>query len=261
MTGRLPDATLAHIRRHAIKSAGGESLGRVELSVGRALPGDRIFGVLHAASDQRADADARLDRWLPKAAFLRGVAGPSLQAVTGGVDAEGWLDLSHPDLGAARFDPDAADTPTALAAWLSPLWPAGKPAPTRLVRAVEGAQLTDSKAAYVSVLSLGSLAALEQAAGRPLGIHRWRANFWVDGWPARAEETMTGAVLEIGPARLRVVEPIGRCDATSVDTDTGHVDGNMPGFLQQCFGHQNFGVYAEVIRPGVVSVGDQVVGV
>lgn len=256
--GQASGARLAHIHRYPVKSASGEALHRTELTVGCCLPGDRIMAVLHELSDRRADADGQLDRWLPKSAFLRGVAGPSLQAIKGGLAEDGTLALSHPELGEYRLDPEKSGAARDFAQWLAPLWPAEKSPATRLARAADGAALTDADAPFISILSLASLSALEDAAGRELGRDRWRANLWIEGWEPRAEEKMNGAVLDIGAARLRVVEPIGRCAATSVDTATGRRDGDMPAFLEKTFGHQNFGIYAEVIRNGEIAAGDVV---
>ena len=64
--------------------------------------------------------------------------------------------------------------------------------------------------------------------------------------------------LRIGPALVRVRERIGRCAATSVDTETGEIDIDMPAALQAQFDHQDFGVYVEVLEGGEIAVGDRV---
>ena len=79
-------ARLAHIFRHPVKSVGGEALDEVRLNEGQPLPGDRRFAVLHEAAIQHLDGD-ELRRWLPKSAFLRGVASAPLQAISGGWSA------------------------------------------------------------------------------------------------------------------------------------------------------------------------------
>ena len=109
-------ARLAHIFRHPVKSVGGEALDEVRLTEGQPLPGDRRFAVLHEAAIQHLDGD-ELRRWLPKSAFLRGVASAPLQAISGGWDGE-HLVLSHPDLPPLRFDPTRDQA--ALLDWLAP---------------------------------------------------------------------------------------------------------------------------------------------
>ena len=249
-------ASLAHIRRHPIKSAGGEGLDAVTLAPARRLPGDRAYAVLTEAGERLAsvteDAAGQPNRWLPKSCFLRGVVAPGLQAVTGG--GEGRLRLSHPDLPDLEFDPETEGA--RLIAWLSPLWPDGRGAPTRLVH---GPGIwTDQKWPWVSILSLASLAQLESDLGMTLGLHRWRGNLWVDGWDAFAERDMIGRIIRIGDVELRVTEPIGRCNATDANTDTGQVEIDMPKALDRLYGAQNFGVFAEVVSGGPIAIGDPV---
>lgn len=246
-------ARLARIGRFPVKAIGGEALQRVTLTAGECLPGDRAYGVLHAEALRFAEGGA-LPGWLPKAAFLRGSAAAALQAVRGGWTQDGRLRLTHPERGPIEVDPDADDA--ALLDWLAPLWPQAKAPPARLVSAPQ--PLTDSRQPFISLLSLSSLADLEARLGRPLGTDRWRANLWVEGWEPYAESHMRLMTLCIGPATLRVRERIERCEATSADTATGRLDGDMPAALDALFDHRNFGIYLEVLEGGEIAVGDPV---
>ena len=53
-------------------------------------------------------------------------------------------------------------------------------------------------------------------------------------------------------------ERITRCKATTVNPETGRIDADTLGALEAGWGHQDFGVYAEVISGGPVAVGDAV---
>ncbi|AXC51120.1 MOSC domain-containing protein [Paracoccus suum] len=251
----MPAARLERIARYPVKSIGGQTLDRVTLTAGQALPGDRRFGVLHADAANHLDGEV-LTKWLPKSAFLRGAASPELQAIRGGWGPDGRLHLTHPDLPPLVFDPDGDEAP--LLAWVAPLWAStGKAPPVRLVSGP--LPLTDTKKPWLSLLSLDSLDDLEAGLGRPLGVDRWRANLWVRGWPAQAERDLRLHQIQIGPVRLKVVERIGRCPATSADTTTGRLDGDMPAALEAEFGHQDFGIYLEVQAGGEIALGDSVV--
>ncbi|MBK4214933.1 MOSC domain-containing protein [Paracoccus caeni] len=249
-------ARLAHIRRHPIKSIGGEGLDSVALSPARRMPGDREWAVVTEAGERNAKASesgGEPDRWLPKSCFIRGVSSAPVQAISGG-----WQDdriiLSQPSQDDLTIDPqhDGAR----LVDWLRPLWPADAPAPTRLVR---GAAIwTDSKWPWVSILSLDSLRDLESRAGMTLGIHRWRGNLWIEGWTPFAELDMIGQVIRIGAVELRVTERIGRCQATSADTETGQRDIDMVETLERLYGHTDFGIFAEVVTGGEIATGDEV---
>ena len=249
-------AHLALIRRHPIKSVGGEGLEQVTLQPGSRLPGDREWAILTEAGERHALASqtqGQPDRWLPKSCFLRGVAAHALQAVTGGWQGD-RLVLEHPTRGRITLDP--AHDGARLIDWLRPLWPADAPRPTRLVR---GAGIwTDQRGPLVSVLSLSSLADLEARTGASLGTHRWRGNLWIAGWPAWAEREMIGHEIRIGAATLRIAEPVGRCDATSADTTTGLRDRDMLATLSGLYGHTDFGVFAEVVTGGTIRLQDQV---
>ena len=243
-------ATLAHIRRHPIKSVGGEELASIALSPGRRLPGDREWAVLTESGERHATGP---QRWLPKSCFLRGAASLPLQAVTGG-----WCDdrivLNHPDRAELSLDPQHDGD--LLLNWLRPLWPADAPAPTRLLH---GAAIwTDQKWPWLSILSLGSLRDLEQRSGQQLGIHRWRGNLWIDGWEAFAERDLVGHTFQIGPVELRVTEQISRCEAPGANTDSGQRDIDMLATLKQHYGDTSFGIFAEVVTAGTITIGDKV---
>lgn len=247
---------LALIRRHPIKSVGGEGLDEVTLQAACRLPGDREWAVLTEAGERHALAhqtDGQPDRWLPKSCFLRGVVSADLQAVTGGW-SEGRLTLSHPRHGSLTLDP--ATEGARLIDWLRPLWPESAPPPSRLVR---GAAIwTDQTWPWLSILSLASLRDLESRTGQPLGIHRWRGNLWIEGWAPFAERDLIGQVIRIGAVELRVTDHVGRCDATSADTATGRRDIDMVATLARLYGHTDFGIFAEVVTGGPLRLQDQV---
>lgn len=249
-------ATLAHIRRHPVKSVGGEGLERVTLAPARRLPGDREWAVLTEAGERNAQASqtgGEPDRWLPKSCFVRGVQSPRIHAISGGW-SDGRLVLRQPTRADLVIDPETQGD--RLVDWLRPLWPADAPAPTRLVR---GAAIwTDQKWPWISLLSLASLADLEARAGRSLGIHRWRGNLWVDGWTPWAERELIGQIIRIGAVELRVTGHVGRCDATSANTDTGERDIDMLATLDRLYGHTDFGIFAEVVTGGGIALGDEV---
>lgn len=249
-------ARLALIRRHPIKSVGGEGLDGVTLQAARRLPGDRSYAVLTENGERHAlasQSEGQPDRWLPKSCFLRGAVCPDLQAVTGGWDGD-RLTLSHPRQTSITIDPETDSD--ALVAWLRPLWPADAPQPTRLVR---GAAIwTDQKWPWISILSLDSLADMSARTGLDLGTHRWRGNLWVEGWAPFHERSLIGQIIQIGEAELRITDHIGRCTATNADTATGRVDLDMIEALQRHYGHTDFGVFAEVVTGGAIRLQDRI---
>jgi hypothetical protein len=94
--------------------------------------------------------------------------------------------------------------------------------------------------------------------GQPVHPLRFRANLYVEGWPAWHECDLVDQTLAIGDARLKVIKRITRCAAVNVDPDTGARDLAIPQALMQRLGHNECGIYAEVIAGGDVSVGDMI---
>ena len=87
-------------------------------------------------------------------------------------------------------------------------------------------------------------------------MERFRGNLWLEGLAPFAEFDLVGREIRVGGAVLRVREPITRCKATTVDPATGVRDADTLGALEAGWGHQDFGVYAEVVEGGRVAVGD-----
>ncbi len=110
----------------------------------------------------------------------------------------------------------------------------------------------------VSIINLGSVAAIENLVGLPVHPLRFRANLYVSGWPAWHEFELLGQTLEIGDARLKVVKRIVRCAAVNVDPVTAARDLDIPPTLMRRLGHADCGIYAEVIVGGTIGVGDAI---
>jgi hypothetical protein len=245
-------ARLAHILRHPIKAVGVEEIARAELVAGHALALDRQWAVAHAAAKFQGQPDA----WQPKMNFLRGVAGPELMAVTAVCDGA-QVTLRHPRAQTICLDLASAADRARLIAWLAPLWPAGRPAPSHVVE-VPGQALADWPDPFVSLLSLSSLAALSQHAGQALHPRRFRGNLWVEGWVPLQERALIGQRIRVGAATLEIVQPITRCRATGVNPDTGAEDCDTLAALESLWGHKDFGVYARVVHGGEIVRGDAV---
>ena len=72
---------------------------------------------------------------------------------------------------------------------------------------------------------------------------------------------MVGRQIAIGAsARAKIVKRIVRCAATNVDPATGVRDLTIPDTLMSAFGHMDCGVYAEVLAPGEIAIGDVLSG-
>jgi hypothetical protein len=122
-----------------------------------------------------------------------------------------------------------------------------------------GHSFSDVARKVVSIINLASVAELAGVIGASVDPLRFRANLYVEGWPAWREFEFLDHELAIGGSvRLKVVKRIVRCAATNVDPATGARDLTIPATLMQQYGHADCGIYAEVVAGGPIAVGDRI---
>jgi uncharacterized protein YcbX len=85
----------------------------------------------------------------------------------------------------------------------------------------------------------------------------------LEGAEAHEEDTWIGSRIKIGSAILAVTKPVGRCAITTQDPDTGVRDLDTLRTLITYRGlrddrYADFGVIAEVEKPGRIRLGDAV---
>jgi uncharacterized protein YcbX len=244
-------ARVSHLWRHPIKGCGVEAVARTDLVAGATMPWDRVWAVAHDAAKVRPGEDG----WAACVNFARGARTAELMAIRAVTDeAAGRVTLSHPRRPEITVDPDDAGDAARLVAWLTPLCDPARARPAFVVRAERG--MTDSAFPSIAVLNRASLDALGGPLGAPLAMERFRGNVWLDGLEPWAEFDLVGRELAVGDATVVVRERITRCKATSVNPETGRVDADTLRALEAGWGHQDFGVYAEVLAGGAVAVGD-----
>jgi len=138
--------------------------------------------------------------------------------------------------------------------------------PVRLVRADDPGAGHDEHP--VTLLGEESVAELARRSGAgPVDGRRFRMLIGFSGQPAHAEDRWRGQTLEVGEALLRVGGPVPRCAATTRDPDRGARDLPAVRMIRSYRGVQanefgrgvNFGVYADVLREGMVRVGDPLI--
>jgi uncharacterized protein len=115
----------------------------------------------------------------------------------------------------------------------------------------------------VTLVTSASLALLGERLGRPAAGARFRATLQVDtrDLPAHVEDDWVGRVLDVGPARLRVLGVVPRCAVIDLDPESGVRDAALMQVLagyRRGVGEVTFGVDAEVVSAGRVATGDRV---
>ncbi len=242
---------VATLSRYPIKSHGREHIDAVTLIAGQTMPWDRVWAVTHEASK----FDTAAPGWAHCRNFMIGSRTPGLAGIWARLDeATRHITLRHADLEQITFCPDDSVDVARFLAWVAPLCPENRSGPTGIVSA-PGRGMTDSPIASVSIMNIASHAAVADALGTPIELERWRGNIFLDGAPAWAEHDWLGREIRIGDATLRVRDRIKRCSVTNTNPITGLRDTATLDALNSHFGHQDFGVYAEVVTTGAVTIG------
>ena len=244
--------SVAALWRHPIKSHGRETLDQVTLIPGQTMPWDRVWAVTHEATKFDADAPA----WVSCANFMLGTGTPGLAGIWAMLDdATGKITLRHDALGEICFHPDDPSDAATFIEWVRPLCPPDKRQPIALAK-VPARGMTDTDYPSISIMTRASHDAVANKLGHPLEVERWRGNIWLDGTAAWEEMTWIGKDVQIGEAVLQIVEPIERCKHTMANPRTGERDVDTLSALRDGWNHQDFGVYAKVIKGGKVARND-----
>ncbi len=264
-------ATIAELTYYPIKGCSGVSVSAAELTPA-GLAHDRSFMVTGA------DGVFRSQRRDPLLAVVRPEISPDGARMT----------LRAPGVEALALDVDASSAPRdvemfktpyrgidqgdAVAGWLSEVLGV----PSRLVRVPEDhGRVTDgltpgtsgyADSCALHVVSRASLdllhARLVEQGAAVLPMDRFRPNVVVDGWDEPHTEDRVRHV-RVGEAELGYAKLAVRCAVTTVEQSSGARTGPEPlrtlaGYRRAAGGGVVFGAKFAVLRPGKLSVGDEV---
>lgn len=246
-------ATVASIWRYPVKGFTPERLPAVRLAPDGGFPHDRVYAVENGPSG----FDPAHPAFVPKQKFTVLASTPRVAVARTRYD-EATRTLRAEAPGLPAIDACLADPAgkQALADWIARL--IGEDSVRGPLKVVEGPghRFTDNPLGQVSIVNLASVRDLGRAMGRQVDPLRFRANLYVEGWPAWAENDWIGRALEIGGITASVFKPIVRCLATHVDPVTAEVDLDISRALFDNYGHLFCGVYVHVRSEGEVRPGD-----
>lgn len=265
-------ARIVELNYYPVKGCTGTSVGDAALTQA-GLAHDRSFMVIGE------DGVFSSQRRVPRMALIRPEISAGGERLT--LRAPG-VDVIHTDvdLTPARRDVELHGQPyqgidqgDAVARWLLEVLGA----PSRLVRVPPEHDRvtrghTSGTTAYADsqpllITSLTSLDLLNkriaQRGGEPLPMNRFRPNIVVGGWEEPHLEDRARRI-SVGDAELGYAKLAGRCVVTTVDQQTGTKVGPEPlrtliGYRRAAEGGVAFGVKFSVVRPGKLSVGDEVI--
>jgi uncharacterized protein YcbX len=247
-------AKIQSIYRYPVKGLSPESLDGVRLEVGQTLPADRMYAIENGPS--RFDPAAPV--YLAKAYFLMLMKNERLATLDTLYDEDTHVLTIHGEnRETVRGDLRTKEGRLAIEAFFRRFMPAELRGPPKVLVA-PGHSFSDVAAKVISIINLASVAAIETVVGVPVHPLRFRANLYVEGWPAWHEFELLGKEIAIRGARLKVAKRIVRCAAINVDPDTGARDLTIPATLLKTFDHADCGIYAQVIAAGDIAPGDEV---
>ncbi len=220
------------LARYPVKSMGGESCTEVDCG-DRGLEGDRLWAV--------RDPEGKLGSGKSTTRFRR-IDG--LLGYTARYDETGVPVVTTP--GGETLRAGDAGTGPRLSHLLG--------ASVTLAREED---VPHMDAGAVSLTTTGSLRALGELLGDdgPVDVRRFRKNVLIELAEPWAEESWMGKQITIGAARLRISKRIERCVMVDLPQRDLPADGRVLKTLgdlrELCFG-----VYADVVLPGRVAIGD-----
>jgi uncharacterized protein YcbX len=249
-----PSAQIASLYRYPVKGLSPEPLPRVVLQVGQTLPADRRYAIENGPSG----FDPVAPEWLPKSRFLMLMRNERLAGLrTHFEDRSNLLTIQEGGKAAARGDLETAEGRAAIEQFFTANFAGDLKGPPKILSG-SGHSFSDVARKVVSIINLGSVAAIEGVVGQPVHPLRFRANMYISGWPAWHEFELLDRTLAIGDVRLKVVKRIVRCAAVNVDPESAARDLDIPHTMMRRFGHADCGVYAEVVAGGAIGAGDAI---
>lgn len=247
-------ARVSALYRYPMKGLSPEPLATANLVEGAHFPGDRLYAIENGPSGFDPSAPAHM----PKIKFLMLMRHERLALLeTRYDDATGHLTIETSDGGCVTGDLGSSEGRAALEKFFAEAFVYELRGPPRILAAA-GHRFVDSRQGFVSIINLNSLRDIERLSGRPVDPLRFRANVYVEGWPAWSEFDLVGLRLRIGQAVVEITKRIDRCAATDVDPRTGRRDFTMVPLLEESFGHHDCGIYARVIDSGRIAQHDAV---
>jgi uncharacterized protein YcbX len=251
---RISLAQIASLYRYPVKGLTPEPLESVTLEVGQTLPADRRYAIENGPSG----FDPENPQWMSKAYFLMLQRDQWLAGLHSRFDdASSILTIRENGAIAAEGNLETAEGRSAIEGFFATRFASEIKGPPKILSS-GGHSFSDVAKKVVSIINLGSVRAIESMVGLSVHPLRFRANLYVEGWPAWHEFELLGQTLAIGKARLKVVQRIKRCAAINVDPESAARDLNIPQALQRRLGHGDCGIYAEVITGGTIGVGDAI---
>ncbi len=250
MSGRI-----AALYRYPLKGFTPEPLSEIALRVGAGVAHDRAYAVEDGPSGFEPEAPAHVTKMrftvlakIPEVAQVR----------TRYDETTGTLHAEAPNAAPVAACLSEESGRAAFASWLTEVLGEKASGPLRVLAAPGAHRFYDHPQGDVSIINLESVRDLERRLNRQIDPLRFRANLYLDGWPAWSELDRENEIVQLGRARASVLKSIQRCVATHVDPTNGVRDLDMLTALRSEYGHLLCGLYLNIVEPGAIRVGDEI---
>ena len=189
------------IYRYPVKGLSPEPLKRTRLAAGATISCDRLYAIENGPSGFDESAPA----YFPKTRFLMLMRNARLAALrTTFEEATHTLAINAEGHEMVRADLRTVQGRAAAEKFFEEFCASDLHGPPKILHA-PGHSFSDVARKVVSIINLASVDALTNAAGAPVHPLRFRANIYVEGWPAWHEFNLLERVIAVGPtARLRI---------------------------------------------------------
>jgi uncharacterized protein YcbX len=250
--------TIKSIYRYPIKGFSGEHLDSIMLSSGNVISGDREFAFARAG----VYFDPDNPQYMQKTNFLALVRDEKLASLEAKFDKSSQL-LSLSRRGRVLIEvcltnwEDRQRIEDFLLEYLD-LSPLKRPHIIRAARGTKNHSFSDLPDKAISLINLSSITELSDKIGVQLDPIRFRGNINFKTNIPWQELDWMHRHLTIGEAVLNVFKRTTRCAATSVNPFSAIRDINIPKELSKHYKHLDMGVYATVIKSGVINIGDKI---
>ena len=254
-------SNIKSIVRYPIKGLSGENLENITLEKNQVLPGDREY----AFSRSHVSYDRNNPAYLRKTNFLALVKEEKLAKLDTKFDPKSRELIIRLDnqivIKETLFEEENIyKVETFFQNYLN-LGIDEKPKLVRGIKVENNNNLTHSFSDIpdkaVSIINLDTINELEKKLGKKIAPSRFRANLLIDNGKAWEEFDWVGKKISLGESVLEVFKKTQRCAATNVNPENAIRDINIPNEINTHYGHLDLGVYARVIKSGLVSISDK----
>ena len=246
-------AIIKKIYRYPVKGMTGQSLTKISVPTGEAIPWDRAFAIENGDSG----FDVINPKHLPKQHFLMLMRDEELAKLTCTFNENsGTLEINECGDHIVTASLNSSEGQREIEQALESRFKGRLKGPLKILHKT-GHSFSDISEKVLHLVNLNTLKELEVTIGHKIHPMRFRANLYIDGLPAWEEFNWVNCKINSDDIELFGFDRTTRCAATEVDPESGLRNINLPQKLLQQYNHADCGIYLKVSNGGTLSVGSQ----